>query len=146
MSCKEYPNRVCIGCQECERQLALSLFNKRLTLHIRPNKLLKKKPKENKTIYVGEGVDRNGAPILLTKNEFEELQKNTKKYERSREMIGAIDNLKGWRDICKTHVYVDGYGTEYSHCANCELKELCKKPPRARTDQDILDLVRIIEE
>ena len=60
-------------------------------------------------------------------------------------MIGAIDNLKGWREICKKHRYVDNYGTEYSHCCNCELMELCKKPPRERTDQEILELVEKIK-
>ena len=63
-------------------------------------------------------------------------------------MIGAIDNLKGWREICKQHTYTgnrDGEITIYSHCCNCELMELCKKPPRERTDQEILELVKKIK-
>lgn len=35
-----------------------------------------------KTVCIGEGVDVNGKPIFLTKDEFEEMQKHTKKYER----------------------------------------------------------------
>ena len=63
-------------------------------------------------------------------------------------MIGAIDNLKGWRKICESHTYTGNNGgeiTTYSHCCNCELRELCKKPPRERTDQEILELVKKIE-
>ena len=63
-------------------------------------------------------------------------------------MIGAIDNLKGWRKICESHTYTGNNGGEitvYSHCANCKLQRLCKKYPRDLTDQDILELVEKIK-
>lgn len=64
-------------------------------------------------------------------------------------MKGAIDTLRGWRGICNKHTYTSNNGGEirvYSHCCNCKLHELCSTPPRDLTDEDILDLVKLIEE
>lgn len=62
-------------------------------------------------------------------------------------MKGAIDIIKGWREICKQHTYTGNNGvktTVYSHCCNCKLQRLCKRYPRELTDEDILDLVNKI--
>jgi len=64
-------------------------------------------------------------------------------------MIGAIDNLKGWREICSKHIMkLQSHGEVKRQplCRNCKLHELCSIPPFELTDEDILDLVRIIEE
>lgn len=59
-------------------------------------------------------------------------------------MKGAIDTLRGWRKICDKHTF--GKERKQPLCRNCKLHELCSKPPFELTDEDILDLVKLIEE
>ena len=59
-------------------------------------------------------------------------------------MVGAIDILKNWRKVCeKRTCKVQSYGEvrRFQLCENCDLQDLCKKNPRERTDEDILELV-----
>lgn len=62
-------------------------------------------------------------------------------------MKGAINIIKGWREICKKHSsFIDKEKTiERHYCKNCELFQFCfSKFPSDRTDEDILDLVNKI--
>ena len=62
-------------------------------------------------------------------------------------MKGAIDIIKGWREICEDKTDRGYYANErkcYRHCANCKLEKQCKKAPAEWTDEDILDLVNKI--
>lgn len=59
-------------------------------------------------------------------------------------MRGAINTIRGWREICKKNTVIANEQRVYRHCANCKLEKLCKKAPGERTDEDILDLVRKI--
>lgn len=64
-------------------------------------------------------------------------------------MIGAIDTLRGWRKICGSKIMktqTHGKVKRQPLCRNCKLHELCSKPPFELTDEDILDLVKLIEE
>ena len=46
MSCKEYPNRNCMGCPECKIELATRLYKNQPTLHFNLKELFNKELKE----------------------------------------------------------------------------------------------------
>ncbi len=60
-------------------------------------------------------------------------------------MKGAINIIKGWREICKERTISVGKHTKAHKCKNCILHDYCCCVfPEERTDKDILDLVNKI--
>lgn len=63
-------------------------------------------------------------------------------------MVGAINIVKEWKRICKSHSEEFEPGKYMIKCENCQLKDLCinRKKPFVLSNEEIVELIKKISE